>query len=212
MDLLLLEKNATSNSYQITPISHAHLILKHQQQRYVSIIVTGSRKRGPFLQKSDCVLDPSAASVKCILHARENSLILILVCCVPKVTVLRVLYSCLPRFRDIHVYFNPVAKCLESPYIHVHNVWRLLLRNRAATNGYGGSPSCLCRCVAALIAGRLLSHLHRREARQWRLSGVLLAPIATNVLLQEGPLFLEWVTIIVMLCTNVQLCTIDLAA
>ena len=88
MDPLLLEKNATSNSYQITPISHAHLILKHQQQQYVSIIVTGSRKRGPFPQKSDCMLDPSADSVKCILHACENSLILILVHCDPKVTVL----------------------------------------------------------------------------------------------------------------------------
>ena len=47
---------------------------------------------------------------------------------------------------------------------------RLLLPNRAAANGHGGSPSHLCQHVAALVVGRLLSRLHRSEVRQWGLS------------------------------------------
>ena len=39
-------------------------------------IVTRSRKRGPFPQKSDCKLDLSADSVKSVVHARENRLTL----------------------------------------------------------------------------------------------------------------------------------------
>ena len=38
--------------------------------------VTRSRKRGPFLQKSDCELDLSADSAKSVVHARENCLTL----------------------------------------------------------------------------------------------------------------------------------------
>ena len=40
------------------------------------IIVTRSRKRGPFPQKSDCKLDLSADSAKSVVHARENRLTL----------------------------------------------------------------------------------------------------------------------------------------
>ena len=40
------------------------------------IYVTRSRKRGPFLQISDCELDLSADSAKSIVHARENHLTL----------------------------------------------------------------------------------------------------------------------------------------
>ena len=34
--------------------------------------VTHSRKRGPFLQKSDCELDLSVDSAKSVVHTREN--------------------------------------------------------------------------------------------------------------------------------------------
>ena len=38
-----------------------------------------------------------------------------------------------------------------------------IARNRAAANGYGGAPSHLCRRVAALVAGGLLSRLYTQE-------------------------------------------------
>ena len=47
---------------------------------------------------------------------------------------------------------------------------RLLLRNRVAAHGHGGSPSRLCRRIAALVAGGLQLCLHRSEIRQWGLS------------------------------------------
>ena len=38
--------------------------------------VTRSRKRVPFLQKSDCELDLSVDSTKSVVHAHENHLML----------------------------------------------------------------------------------------------------------------------------------------
>ena len=40
------------------------------------VYVTRSRKRGPFLEESDCELDPSADSAKSVVHTRENRLML----------------------------------------------------------------------------------------------------------------------------------------
>ena len=53
---------------------------------------------------------------------------------------------------------------------------RLLLRNRGAANGHGGLPSRPCQRVAALVAGGLLSCLHRSEVRQRGLSAVGVHP------------------------------------
>ena len=69
--------------------------------------MTHSRKRGPFPQKSDCMLDLSADSVKSVAYAREKRLTL--ACHFPKL-VLRVSFTHLPWFRDIGVYFSPVGK------------------------------------------------------------------------------------------------------
>ena len=77
-------------------------------------------------------------------------------------------------YLDISVYFSLAGKHEYSPYTtesrYVYNVCQLLLRNRVAANGHGGSPSCLCRYVVALAAGGMLSCLHRSEVRQWGLS------------------------------------------
>ena len=49
---------------------------------------------------------------------------------------------------------------------YMSTMFDILLHNWAAANGHGGSPSRLCRHVAALVAGGLLSCLHRSEERQ----------------------------------------------
>ena len=63
-------------------------------------------KRGPFPQKSDYELDLLADSVKSIVHARVDSLML--ACCVPKLHSFEYHTHALPGFRDISI--NPVAK------------------------------------------------------------------------------------------------------
>ena len=47
-------------------------------------------------------------------------------------------------------------------YMHPE-FFRLLLSNQTTADGRDGSPSHLCRRVAALVEGGLLSHNHRSE-------------------------------------------------
>ena len=146
--------------------------------------MTRSRKRGHFPQNSDCVLDISVDSAKSAVYAREKSFNAS--ASRSQVTVLRVSYSCLPWFRDILV---PIARRLESLYTngsrYTYTMFgQFLLHNRAAANGHGGSPSRLCRRVAALVAGRLLSRLHRSEVRQWELSALYLVVILLELTLE----------------------------
>ena len=79
---------------------------------------------------------------------------------------------------------------------------RILLRNWAAANGHGGSPSRLGRRVVALVVGGLPSRFHRSDVSQWGfyvylvkiLLDLILALIAMNELLREDPIFQERVT------------------
>ena len=47
----------------------------------------------------------------------------------------------------------------------MYNVCQLLLHNRAAANGRGGSPSRLCRHVVALVAGRFANTLAQERGK-----------------------------------------------
>ena len=64
-------------------------------------------------------------------------------------------------------YFSTVAKLPESPYAVDTRVQCL-----AAVAGQLPMATAvhLCQCVVALVAGGLLSRLHRSEVRQWGLS------------------------------------------
>ena len=97
--------------------------------------------------------------------------ILILAHCVLKLQSLE-FHTCTYLGFEISMFI--LAKRPESPYTRYTCTMfaQLLIHNRAAANGNGGSLSCLCQCVAALIVGELLLRLYRSMVyvRQWRLS------------------------------------------
>ena len=134
--------------------------------------MTRSRKKGPFPQKSDSELDLSADSAKSVVHAREKHLTLARR--VPKLRSFKYHTRAYLSF-EISAFISVLQASTRSlrilPEVDtcVHCL-PVLLRDWAAANGLGGSPSHLCRRVVAPVAGGLLFHLHRSKVRQWGLS------------------------------------------
>ena len=58
---------------------------------------------------------------------------------------------------------------------------QLLLCNQAAVNGHGGSPSRLCRRIAGLVEGGLLSCSHRSKVGQCPLIGDCLRVLSRDL-------------------------------
>ena len=162
-------------------LEEGYCLLSQAVSKYFLILLFDSSYRCPWHQyvtrsrKSyfDCELDISADSAKSAVHACKKCLTL--ASYVPKLQSFKFHTRAYLGLEIITVYFSPVAKRPDSPYTTGSRYTctmfsRLSLRNRAAANGHGDSPSHLCQRVAALVAGRLLLRLHKIEVRQWGLS------------------------------------------